>query len=230
MLKIRYFRVNLPYDTRDFANAIAQRINASAVKVVHSSMHDVVFTFSSPRATQIRKIMEDGSELMESVLTIDIYSFRLFETQQHQYLSIIDPPRGSRVITDLMELILGDVQYYIEPLKLTPDLIKRHAEKFDSARLVSAKVRDFEVYDGAIGRLEITSQNGLLPSIAPFLENKFHRVDALTYEVSQRFTRGLIYYYRNGTLKVSGPLVEVAFPAFESCFEYPWLTCPVESF
>lgn len=219
MLKVRYFRVNLPCDALAFANAIAQQGDASAVKVVHSSKDDVAFTFSSSRLVQIRKIMKDGSELIEAIPTIDIYSFRLFQTQQQQYLSIIDPPRGSRLVSDLLELIIGNDQYYIEPLEFTPALIKKHAKKFDSARLVSAKVRDFEVYEGAIGRLEITSQNGLLPSIAPFLENKFHRIDALTYEVSQKFTQGLIYYYRNGTLKVSRPLVEVAFPAFESCFE-----------
>jgi len=114
---------------------------------------------------------------------------------------------------------MPDEQYFIEALEFKPELIAIHVKSFDAARLVSAKVRDFEVYDGAVGRLEITSQNGLLPEIAPFLQNKFYRIELLTYEVSQRFVKGLAYYYRNGTLKVSTSLIENAFPSFESCFD-----------
>jgi hypothetical protein len=219
MLKVRYFRVKLELSISEFTNAIDRQRNVSTLRIVQSSMDDVVFTYAASRQIQIRRIMANGQEVVETVSTVDFYSLRLFQTKDHQYLSIIDPPRGARLITEILEQILGDAQFFVEPLELTPDLIKRHANRFDSARLVSAKVRDFEVYEGAIGRLEITSQNGLQPNIAPFLENKFHRIEALTYEVSQRYVQGLVYYYRNGTLKASGPLVEIAFPSFESCFE-----------
>jgi hypothetical protein len=224
MLKVRYFRIQLPSDVPDFIESVLklQRKddgNQSRVKIIQSSDRDVVFTCTYSRLISIRRILEDGSEVVDNVPTIDLHSFRIFQAKRNQYLSIIDPPRGARFISELLDSIMGDGQYFLEPLEFTPELIKRHASKFDSARLVSAKVRDFEVYEGAIGRLEITSQSGLMPNIAPFLTNKFHRVDSLTYEVSQKYIQGLVYYYRNGTLKVSGPLVELAFPSFETCFE-----------
>lgn len=222
MLKVRYFRIQLPRGISGFLDAVTRKANATInlpLRIVRSSKKEAVFNYAFSRLISIRKILEDGSEAIDTLPTIDVYSLRLFQTEKNQYLSIIDPPRGARLISELLDHVLGDDEYFLEPLELTPELIKRHAGRFDSARLVSAKVRDFEVYEGAVGRLEITSQSGLMPNIAPFLENKFHRVDALTYEVTQHFTQGLVYYYRNGTLKVSSPLIELAFPSFESCFD-----------
>lgn len=222
MLKVRYFRIQLPSNIEGFLNAVTMVKDSpenSTIKIRHFSTNNVVFSYALSRLISIKKILEDGSEVSEAIPTIDVYALRIFQTGNRQYLSIIDPPRGARLLIGLLDRIIGDGQYFLEPLELTADLIAQHVKKFDSARLVSAKVRDFEVYEGAVGRLEITSQSGLIPTIAPFLENKFHRIESLTYEVSQRLTQGLVYYYRNGTLKVSGPLVERAFPSFESCFD-----------
>jgi hypothetical protein len=222
MLKVRYFRIQISREISGFIEAITKRTSFSdnsSIEINRISKEDVAFDYALPRLIPIRRIAEDGSQSIETISTIDIYSLRFFRTDKNQYLSIVDPPRGARLITSLLDQILGGGQYFLEPMELTPDIISKHVKKFESARLVSAKVRDFEVYKGAVGRLEITSQSGLMPCIAPFLENKFHRIDALTYEVSQHFNQGLVYYYRNGTLKASGPLVELAFRNLESCFE-----------
>lgn len=221
MLKVRYFKVKIPNGIIGFSKSAASlaTIDNSPLRVIQSSKSEVVFNYACSRLVAIRRISGDGSETIESIQTVDIHNLRLFEGKDNQYLSIIDPPRSARLLTEMLDRIIGNDQFFIEPMEFSPELIMAHATKFDSARLVSAKVRDFEVYEGAVGRLEISSQNGLIQTIAPFLENKFYRVDALTYEVSQKYTQGLIYYYRNGTLKVSDPLVDLAFPTFESCFD-----------
>ena len=222
MLKVRYFLVQLPGGILGFLDAVKRKADLvpdMPVRVAASTADGAVFSYAMSRQIPIRKIREDGSEEVESVATIDVYSMRLFQTGTRQYLSVIDPPRSARFINSMLDYVFDEGQYFLDAMELMPELIRRHADRFDSARLVSAKIRDFEVYEGAIGRLEITSQSGLRPGIAPFLENKFHRVDALTYEVTQHFAQGLIHYHRNGTLKVSDRLVQFAFPAFEACLD-----------
>lgn len=99
------------------------------------------------------------------------------------------------------------------------DVIERHIATFESAKLVSSKVRDFQIYEKAIARLEVTSKEGLPSEIAPFLAGKFHRVDSMTYEVTHQFKKGLISYTANGTIRISAPLVEAGFQSFERQLE-----------
>ena len=221
MLKVRYFKIQVQNEFSGFLALLHKESKStnSPIRILASGETELIFTYAFSRPIKVRRILDDGSEKVDALTTVDIYNFRFFSTSHANYLCVIDPPRGGAMLTGLLNLIMGDSLYFVESLDFTPELIRKHAEKFDSARLVSAKVRDFEVYKGAVGRLEITSRDGLSPTIAPFLEDKFYRVDALTYEVSEKFMQGLIYYYRNGTLKVTGPLVELAFPSFERCFD-----------
>lgn len=222
MLKVRYFRVRLPGTLVEFAEAAANKQNqksSSKIQILRRSNNEVTLSYTIVRFVSIRHYLNDGSEVVESTPTMDQHSMRLFQIANMTYLSSIDPPRGSKIIIELFDEVLEGMNYFVEPLELTAPLIEKHVANFDSARLVSAKVSDFEVYDGAIGRLEIASQAGLQAGIAPFLTNKFHRIDALTYEVTYRLTHGLIYYTRNGTVKVSDSLVDRAIPLFESCLQ-----------
>jgi len=143
------------------------------------------------------------------------YSVRFFQAGADLMISLLDPSRGSRVTTEILSILVSKEEYFIEPLEINSNIIQRHIGGFDSSRLVSAKIRDFKVYENAIGRLEISSKDGLPEEIAPFLTGKYHKIDALTYAVTHQFQRGLICYMSSGTVRVSGPLVETAFPMFE---------------
>lgn len=222
MLKIRYFRVELPGGIAGLSEVLSYKHQAQllrSVKIISTSSRRINLSYAATRQVSIRRILDDGSEISDTVSTVDLYMLSLFSGKKETYLSIIDPPRGARLITNLLDEIFDEAQFFLEPVEFTPQLISKHIRKFDAARLVSAKVRDFAVYEGAVGRLEITSQSGLMPNIAPFLENKFHRVDALTYEISSKFLQGLAFYYRNGTLKLTDPLIDIALPSFEACLE-----------
>lgn len=216
MLKIRYFKIEFPFTIFEFLAHLKRdgKFNEK-IRILSSTEREVVFSYTIMRLIAIRKFIEDGTSISESASTMDQHTIRIFSKKEKIYLAIVDPPRGNRIILEFLDDLCGDREYFLEPLEINAELIDLHIGRFDSATLVSAKIRDFEVYEGAVGRLEITSHAGLLPTIAPFLENKFHRIDALTYEVSKKFTKGLIYYLRNGTLKVSTPLIDLAFPFFE---------------
>lgn len=219
MLKVRYFRVRLPFSLSEFGElAIAGRGQSatSRVAVAGRSEKEVILRYHVTRLITTYQILSDGTQVQEQVPTMEIHSIRLFQRGEDLFLCIVDPPRGLKLIGELLEAVLGSSDYFFEPLTLTTAMIQRHVSKFETARLVSAKVRDFQVYEGAIGRLEITSQGGLQPEIAPFLKDKFHRIDALTYDVTVGFAQGLVYYSSNGTIRASAPLVEVAFPTFEA--------------
>lgn len=219
MVKIRYFKVRFSCEFSTLIKSFQKSIKFdSSIALVDINDSQIVFNFSNVRSINIRKFI-DGEEFIDSVLTVDTYLFRFFQTKNSCFLSVIDPPRGVGIITKLMDQVLGAGQFFIEALEITPELVSRHVKQFESAVLVSAKIRDFEVYPGAIGRLEITSKDGLKSNIAPFLENKFHRIDSVTYELTRNFTQGLVYYYRNGMVRVSSPLVAAAFPAFEACLD-----------
>lgn len=220
MLKVRYFQLELPIDIRGLAGRISRVVGSNSnhqIKITQVMDNDIVSSYRVNRLILIRKFLEDGSTVVESASTTDQHVIRIFRKREKTYLSIIDPPRGAKVVSEYLNCILNGEEYFIEPVEITALIIERHVNRFDSSKLVSAKIRDFEVYEGAVGRLEIASQAGLIPTIAPFLENKFHRIDSLTYEVTRNFNQGLICYLRNGTIKVSAPLVEQAFPLFEEC-------------
>lgn len=218
MLKIRYFRLRLPCSIQEFGSLVEKRTKPVAKKnvfLVKRDGNEVILQYTIVRLVTTIEILPDGSERKAGFPTMERYFIRLFQKGEQSYLSIVDPPRGIRIIGEMLEDILDGANYFLESLEITQEIINRHTPKFESVKLVSAKVRDFQVYEGAVGRLEVTSSNGLIPSIAPFLEGRFHRIDSLTYEVILDFTQGLVCYCSNGTVKISGPLVDRAFPLFE---------------
>lgn len=217
MLKIRYFSLKLPCSISEFSTKARRHRSsaASRIAVVRDASDDLVLTHTSVRYVTVTQIADDGTITRESVPTMDQTSLRIFGRGDRTFLSVLNPGRSVRSLEQVIQQVVGDDAFFYQPLEITRELIDRHVARFETARLVSAKVRDFKVYDEAVGRLEISSKSGLQSSIAPFLDGKFYRIDALAYEVTHDFTQALIWYSSSGTLRVSGPLVEVAFPLFE---------------
>lgn len=217
MLKIRYYRLRLPsgLGMNSLESSAYKLASSSEISVLRASSDELVIRYTVTRQIEAIQILRDGSAIKSSIPTMEQYSLRFFQSSTGVILSLLDPPRGLRIATEVLGLLLGHSEYFIEVLEISSALIKGHIEKFDSAKLVSAKIRDFRVYDKAVGRLEISSKEGLTEEIAPFLVGKYYKIDSLTYEITHQFQRGLICYSSNGTVRVSGPLVEVAFPMFE---------------
>lgn len=220
MLKIRYYKLRLPQvsGVESLASSAYRLGTENGISVLEATSGNLVLKCTFTKQIETTQILSDGTEVRNKIPTMEQFSVRFFQAAAGLMLSLLDPPRGSRVTTEVLSKLLGDEEYFIEPLEITPKMIRRHISSFDSARLVSAKIRDFRVYDNAIGRLEISSKDGLTEEIAPFLAGKYHKVDSLTYEVTHQFKRGLICYVNNGTVRVSGSLVEAAFPTFERLF------------
>lgn len=194
----------------------AHRVSANdGISVVEATSNSLILKYTVTRQIEATQILSDGSEVRTFVPTMERYSIRFFQGAEGPVLSLLDPARGSRVTIEVLSKLVGNEGYFIEPLEISTKMIRVHVSEFDSARLVSAKVRNFRVYDNAVGRLEVSSKEGLADEIAPFLAGKYHTIDSLTYEVTHRFKRGLICYSNSGTVKVSGPLVELVFPTFE---------------
>lgn len=220
MLKIRYYKLRVPQESgvASLASSAYKLGTENGISVLEFTSSSLVLKCILTKQIETTQILSDGTEVRNQIPTMEQFSFRFFQTNACLMLSLLDPPRGSRVTTEVLSKLLGKDEYFIEPLEIDARMIRRHISSFDSARLVSAKIRDFKVYDNAIGRLEISSKDGLTEEIAPFLSGKYHKVDSLTYEVTHQFRRGLICYVNTGTVKVSGPLVETAFPTFEQQF------------
>lgn len=221
MLKIRYF--SLRFDASNFGLSniydLACRVVDSRLTLVSGSGRDMHLLYQSTRLVRTLSILDDGSELTQEYPTIDRYRIRLFEGREGAiFLSVIDPPRSSRVITEAMELLMPGTRVYFEPLVFGAQLVEQHTSQFDVAKLVSAKIKNFKVYDNAVGRLEVSSRTGLLPNIAPFVEGKYFEIESLSYEVISDLTKGLIAYSTNGTVRVSGQIVEAALARLEACF------------
>ncbi|WP_394789643.1 hypothetical protein [Rhodoferax sp.] len=215
MVKIRYFRIRLPDGIGLLGLAELAQKGTLPISVMRSSENELVVTFTTTRELRTVQYMPDGSSVPGIVTTMDQYSVRLFRSGTLYFLSLLDPPRSGRIVTDLLDGLLLNQKYFIEPLEFGRPFIERHVAVFDSVRLVSAKVRDFQIYEKTIARLEITSKEGIPDEIAPFLSGKFHRIDSMTYEVNHQFKKGLINYSTNGTVRISAPLVEIGFQSFE---------------
>ena len=217
MLKIRYYKLRV--QDRIGISSLTSKVFdlgiSSGLEVIEANPRSLVLRFTAIRQLEATQILDDGSEAKTQIPTIERYVARFFKSDTTLMFSLSNPPRGSRIATEILELVLGGQQYFVEPLEISLKMIKGHISFFDSAKLVSAKIRDFRVYDNAVGRLEISSKEGLPDDIAPFLGGKYFKIDSLTYEISHDLVRGLICYFNSGTVRVSGPLIEAAFPTFE---------------
>ena len=217
MVKIRYFRLRLPatanlaiLGVRASESPVENRILALSI-----SSQELILRFTTIRHVRTVQYAADGTEIPTMGATMEQHAIRLFSSDFQTYLAIVDPPRGDRLVSDLLTRLMPHEQFFVEALELTPATIERHISFFESAKLVSAKVRDFQIYEKAVARLEVTSKEGLPKEMAPFLRDKFYRVELLTFEVTHQFSKGLVSYFANGSIKVSTPLVEVAFKSFE---------------
>jgi hypothetical protein len=218
MLKVRYSKIRLPMPLEAFALRCARWRSpdpALKLRVLRSNSSEVILTHDAVRFLTVTDIGDNGEPVRRQVPTFEQHTFRIFQTGKSTILSVLNPGRGSRAVEGLVEDVMQDERYSIEALEISTELIGRHIRRFAAAKLVSAKVRDFKVYDTAVGRLEISSKTGLPAEIAPFLEGKFYRIDGLTYEITHDMIRGLIWYSAGGTVKMSGPVAETAFPLFE---------------
>ncbi len=217
MLKIRYYKVRLPkLPSITHITARARDLGSgSGIALLESSASNLVLRYTIIKQIESIQILDDGSEFTTQIPTIERQSARFFQSDRSLVLSLLDPSRSTRITSELLDKLFSGTEYFIEPLEISANMIQAHIKCFDSAKLVSAKIRDFRVYENAIGRLEISSKEGLPEELAPFLAGKYYKVDSLTYEVTHMYKRGLICYSNNGSIRVSGPLVDVAFPTFE---------------
>jgi hypothetical protein len=218
MLKVRYSKLRLPLSIAEFAEKCARwrpKEKGARLRVASRSDRDVVLNHVAVRLVTVSDFTEDGTQVKRTVPSLEQHQFRIFKGRSDIYLAVLNPGRGVKAVESLMDSVLSGDQYFIEPLEITTELIEKHVRQFTSARLVSAKIRDFKVSDTAVGRLEIVSKGGLPDEIAPFLKGKYYRIDALTYEITHDLTQGLVWYSSGGTVRMSGPVAEVAFPVFE---------------
>jgi hypothetical protein len=217
MVKLRYVKLRIGQKGFESLRLKAENSHSKSLDVILSDPKNLLIKYTCIRHLSAIEYLDDGTEIKTPIPTMEQYSVRFFQSAGgHVYISVLDPPRGGRLINDILSSILGDGDYFLEPLELGEEMIAKHISKFDSARLVSAKVRDFRVYDNAVGRLEVTSKDGLPPEIAPFLEGRFHRIDSVTYEIIHGFEKGLVTYLSTGTIRITGPLASTAFPSFEA--------------
>lgn len=215
MIKVRYIRLKLDVA---IAENLAERVRNLAHKQLQVADVDssgVVFLYTDIRHLSAIEILSDGTEKRTSIPTMERHLLRVFRTGNQIYMAILDPSRGSRIQNEVLAIISPNQNYFIESLEISRDLIKKHIERFDSAKLVSAKVRDFRISDDAVGRLEVTSKEGLEDTIAPILQGKFHRIDSMTYEITHQLKKGLVTYMSTGTVRVTSPIIDIAFPEFE---------------
>lgn|GEM_PF-3270699 len=217
--KIRFFLATTDCSIADLVrNAKAAARQPSGRIMVEDVADDglsITLRVFFSRTISIARRRDDGEVIWEPVETVDQVLVRMFKGKKTIVLSAINPPRSSKYVDILMSEVVGQSGYFYEPLEISEATIKKHVSKFDLARLVSAKVKDFAVYEGAVGRFEVTSKHGLKNDIAPFLDGKYYRLDSLTYEVTHKFVTFLIMYSSNGALKVNDNYLDMLLPSFE---------------
>jgi hypothetical protein len=218
MLKCRYFQLRLPCSFNELmqmASDVLPSDSAPDVSIVRKLKGQIILQTSFTRYLSTRMIAPGGEVIVNSIPTIDTYHVKIFEVNKKHFLCCNDPPRGAKFVQDLLSNLLRSDRYFFESIELDQALISAYIKNFNTAKLVSAKVRDFHVYGNAVGRLEISCYEGLMDGIAPFLYGKHYKVDAFTYAISHGLCHGLIYFSKNGTLRISDSLKEVAIPLFE---------------
>ncbi|MFM0565646.1 hypothetical protein [Paraburkholderia sediminicola] len=168
-----------------------------------------------PRIISIARRDDDGEVVWDSVETVDRVAVKIQISKQRTVISAINSPRSVKFVDALMSELCQGGRYFFESMEIDEALVKKHVSRFDTARLVSAKVRDFAVYEGAVGRFEVTSKNGLMENIAPLLQGKYYKMDSLTYEVTHKFSSFLVTYMNGGGIKINEDYLDLLLPTFE---------------
>ncbi|WP_454764375.1 hypothetical protein [Cupriavidus campinensis] len=217
--KIRFFSVTFDFPRDELISRVIAASRRVPDKITLADFDEArpsasLYLFQ-PRNISIARRNEDGEVVWDSVETVDRIAVKIHISKQYAVISAINSPRSSKFVDMLMSELCSDTKYFYEAMEIEEALVKKHVSKFDAARLVSAKVRDFAVYEGAVGRFEVTSKNGLVDDIAPFLRGKFYRVDSLTYELTHGFSNFLVTYSSGGGIKVNENHLDLLLTTFE---------------
>lgn len=217
--KIRFYSVTFDFPRDELVSRVKSASLRAPEKIVLADLDEgrpsaSLYLFH-PRTISIARRNEDGEVIWDSVETVDRIAVKISVSKQHAVISAINSPRSSKFVDMLMSELCSGAKYFYETMEIQETLIKKHVSKFDTARLVSAKVRDFAVYEGAVGRFEVTSKNGLTNEIAPFLQGKFYRIDSLTYELTHGFSNFLVTYSNGGSIKVNDNHLDLFLTTFE---------------
>jgi len=218
MLKFRYFQLRLPCSFDELLKIFLnfQKENSrSEITLIRKLRNEIFFIARFNRYISTKMLSPDGILIITEVPTIETYSIKIFKQNKKIFLCCTDPPRGTKFIDEILTKLLDSNSYFFEQVEFQHSLIFSFIKNFNSYKLVSAKIRDFHVYDNAVGRLEVSSQDGLTDEIAPFLRDKHYKIDALTYSVSHLSYHGLIYFSRNGTLRISDGISDFSMPLIE---------------
>lgn len=217
--KVRFFAVKFEFSKDQLISRVKAASRRVPQKIVLSDVDEArpsasLYLFH-PRIISIAKRSDDGEVVWDSVETVDRIAVKIQISRQRAVISAINAPRSTKFIDFLMSELCQGEQYFFESMEIDSALAKKHTLKFDAARLVSAKVRDFAVYEGAVGRFEVTSKNGLIDDIAPFLKGKYYKMDSLTYEITHGFSNFLVTYSSGGGIKVNEHYLDVLLSSFE---------------
>lgn len=218
-IKIRFFSVTFDFP----ADELMLRVKAAAVRVTEKivlaeldeARQSASLYLFQPRTVSIARRDDNGEVVYELVETVDRVAVKIQTSKQRIIISAINPPRSVKFVDALMIELCQGGRYFFESMEIDENLVKKHVSIFDSARLVSAKVRDFAVYEGAVGRFEVTSKNGLMDNIAPFLQEKYYKMDSLTYELTHNFSSFLVTYMNGGGMKINENHLDLLLPTFE---------------
>lgn len=217
--KIRFYSVTFDFPRDELISRVKSASRRASEKIILADLDEQrpsasLYLFH-PRTISIARRNEDGEVIWDSVETVDRIAVKIHISKQHAVISAINSPRSSKFVDVLMSELCSGGKYFYEAMGIEEALVKRHVSKFDAARLVSAKVRDFAVYEGAVGRFEVTSKNGLMDDIAPFLRGKFYRVDSFTYELTHGSSNFLVTYSNGGGIKVNENYLDLLLTTFQ---------------
>ena len=112
MLKVRYVRLRFDLEVFKSLAERASRLGGKRLETVQVDSTGVIFLYTTVRQLNAVEILPDGTEVKTSVPTMERHSVRIFRAGATFYMALIDPPRGTRIQSDVLSLLMPEQEFF----------------------------------------------------------------------------------------------------------------------
>ena len=158
---------------------------------------------------------KNNDQVFQSVPTLSVVEFSLFEYKNFIYIRIKNPPRSVSMLANALERILG-FGVWFENINMLANGRAALLRNLPDARLVSVKATNVKLTESVMGRIEAVSKELIPDDLLVELSMYPNLIDFCSYEVLIEGVKGQVSFYRNGQVKVGDNISGIVLSIVES--------------
>lgn len=209
LTRYRWYRIQLPRGTPDLAaiidgHPLGQETNQGFTRV-HGALGHLIHRFLWRSKVVVTQFDENGDPVFQEVATVNFTDFAIVKIVDTVFLRIENSGRSIRDLLNALESMIG-LGFICKLVTFDKQKPTTVFENIEVIKLIGLKVTGAVLGKDLVACMEFSSKEGITPEKLTVLTDVPHKTDSASYELIYGGIRGLLSFYSNGTVKVSGQL------------------------